>query len=205
MITVYTPVKFLWRNLLPMKEKSIYQRTLALVVIGMGLIAVGVAAMMLLTLRQSQAEGIFTSSVVPGEADYPAPDLTLEDLEGKAHSLSDYLGQVVLVNMWASWCPPCVAELPTLNKFHDNYAANGFVVIGINDGEEVQVVKDYVAETELIFPIWTDPTYRSESAFNTMNLPSSFLIDRNGQVRLQWVGAISREMLEKYVLPIIKE
>ncbi|OGO81538.1 MAG: hypothetical protein A3K41_12440 [Chloroflexi bacterium RIFOXYD12_FULL_57_15] len=95
--------------------------------------------------------------------------------------------------------------MPTLNSFYNDYAVEGFVIIGIDDGEELGVVKDYVAQQGLIFPIWVDPSYLSERAFNTMNLPSSFLIDRQGQVRLQWVGAISRAMLEKYVVPIIEE
>lgn len=188
-----------------MKEKSSFNRTLGLIVVGMGLIALGVAAIALLTLHQAQAEGGASSSVIPARVNYPAPDLTLNDLDGNPRSLSDHLGQVALVNMWATWCPPCVAELPTLNAFHADHAEDGFVIIGINDGEEPQVVKDYAARNGLIFPIWTDPAYLSESAFNTMNLPSSFVIDRNGQVRLQWVGAISREMLEKYVVPIIEE
>ena len=191
-----------------MKQQTSFQRTLAFIVIGIGLIAVGVAAMTLLTLRHSlwsQAERAVGSSVVPAKADYPAPDLTLNDLDGNPRSLSDYLGQVALVNMWATWCPPCVEELPTLNSFYNDYAVEGFVIIGIDDGEELGVVKDYVAQQGLIFPIWVDPSYLSERAFNTMNLPSSFLIDRQGQVRLQWVGAISRAMLEKYVLPIIEE
>ncbi len=188
-----------------MKQQTSFQRTLAFIVIGIGLIAVGVAAMTLLTLRQSQIGRESESSVVPAKADYPAPDLTLNDLDGNPRSLSDYLGQVALVNMWATWCPPCVEELPALNSFYNDYAVDGFVIIGIDDGEELGVVKDYVAQQGLTFPIWTDPTYLSESAFNTMNLPSSFLIDRQGQVRLQWVGAISRAMLEKYVLPIIEE
>ncbi|HSQ39199.1 MAG TPA: redoxin domain-containing protein, partial [Anaerolineales bacterium] len=98
-----------------MKKQTTFQRTLAFIVIGIGLIALGVAAMTLLTLRQAQAERGVESSVIPIQVDYPAPALTLTDLDGNPHSLSDYLGQVVLVNMWATWCPPCVAELPTLN------------------------------------------------------------------------------------------
>jgi peroxiredoxin len=188
-----------------MKKQTTFQRTIAFIVIGIGLIALGVAAMTLLTLRQSQAARDVESSVIPIQADYPAPELTLNDLDGNPRSLSDYLGQVVLVNMWATWCPPCVAELPTLNAFYRDYAQAGFAIIGIDDGEELGVVKDYVAQTGLVFPIWTDPSYLSERAFNTMNLPSSFVIDRQGQIRLQWVGAISRAMLEKYVVPIIEE
>ncbi len=103
--------------------------------------------MTLLTLRQAQAErGVTAPRSSPAEANYPAPDLTLNDLDGNPRSLSDYLGQVVLVNMWATWCPPCVAELPTLNAFYSDYAEDGFVIIGIDDGEELEVVKDYVAQ-----------------------------------------------------------
>jgi thiol-disulfide isomerase/thioredoxin len=191
-----------------LKKQTPVQSAFAFIVIGIGLITVGVAAMALLTLRHSlwsQTESTVESSVVPVNADYAAPDLTLNDLDSKPRSLSDYVGKVVLVNMWATWCPPCVSELPTLNSFYKDYAMEGFVMIGIDDGEELSVVKDYVTQKGLIFPIWLDPTYLSESAFNTQNLPSSFLIDRQGQVRLQWVGAISRAMLEKYVLPIIEE
>jgi thiol-disulfide isomerase/thioredoxin len=188
-----------------MKEKSSFQRTIAMIVVGMGLIAIGVAAMALITMRQSQAERSSENSVTPARVSYPAPELTLNDLDGTPHRLADYPGEVILVNMWASWCPPCVAELPTLNAFHEDYKGKGFSIIGINDGEELQVVQDYVLKTGLVFPIWVDPTWLSESAFNTMNLPSSFVIDRSGQVRLQWVGAISRAMLEQYVVPIINE
>lgn len=188
-----------------MTNQSSFQRTLAFIVMGIGLIAIGVAAMALITMRQSQIERTAPSSVVPAKADYPAPALTLNDLDGNPHSLSDYLGQVVLVNLWATWCPPCVEELPTLNSFYDDYAEDGFVIIGIDDGEELSVVKAYVARVGLDFPIWTDPDYLSESTFGTVNLPSSYVIDRRGQIRLQWVGAISRAMLEKYVIPIIEE
>lgn len=188
-----------------MKNQTPFQRTLAFIVIGIGLIALGVAAMTLLTLRQAQAERAESSSVVPAAADYPAPALTLNDLDGNPRSLADYRGQVVLVNLWATWCPPCVDELPTLNDFYRDYAGDGFLLVGVNDGEELSVVKDYVTRTGLDFPIWTDPTYLSESAFGTMNLPSSYVIDRQGRVRLQWIGAINRAMLEKYVVPIIEE
>ena len=188
------------------RKKNNTQNIPAMIVTGIGLIVVGISAFILLKPAASKTPaGDLVSSVVPAGVNYPAPGLTLDDLEGNPHSLSDYLGQVVLVNMWASWCPPCVAELPTLNDFHIDHSGDGFVIIGINDGEELQVVKDYVGTKGFVFPIWLDPTWLSERAFNTTNLPSSFVIDRNGQVRLQWVGAISRAMLDQYVLPIIME
>ena len=186
-----------------MPNQSSFQRVLAFLVIGMGLITVGVAAMTIITLRQSQ----FTTQSItaPVKVDYPAPALSLTDLNGNPVALTDYLGQVVLVNMWATWCPPCREEMPTLEMFYRDYAPNGFVIVGLNDGDAAVDVRDFVTSYGLTFPVWLDPAYLSETAFATSNLPSSFVIDRTGQVRLQWVGAISRDMLEKYVVPIIEE
>jgi thiol-disulfide isomerase/thioredoxin len=191
------------KDFLKMNNSSSFQRTLAFIVIGFGLIAIGVAAMTLLTMRASKSQ--VPTSAVPAQVDYPAPELTLNDLDGNPRSLADHRGQVVLVNMWATWCPPCVEELPTLEAFYNDYAESGFVIIGIDDGEELGIVKDFVAEKGLTFPIWADPTYASEEAFATQSLPSSFVINRQGQVVLQWVGAINRKMLDRYVLPIIQE
>lgn len=182
-----------------------FQNTVALITIGLGLITLGVAAMTLITLKREQTARVTPSTIVPAEADYPAPALALNDIDGNPRSLADLRGQVVLVNLWATWCPPCVEELPTLNSFYNDHAGRGFVVIGIDDGEELSVVKEFLASVPLDFPIWMDPEYKSEGAFKTMNLPSSYVLDRAGQVRLQWVGAISREMLDEYVIPIIEE
>jgi peroxiredoxin len=182
-----------------------FQRILAFIVIGIGLIAVGVAALALLTMRQSQAERTTTTSVVPAKANYPAPVLTLDDLDGNSRSLADYRGQVVLVNLWAVWCPPCREEMPTLEAFYGDHTQSGFVIIGIDDGDPLENVNSFVEDYGLTFPIWMDPQYLTEKTFDTMNLPSSYVIDRQGYVRLQWVGAISRAMLDTYVVPIIEE
>jgi thiol-disulfide isomerase/thioredoxin len=184
-----------------MPNQSSFQRVITFMVIGIGLIAVGVAAMTLLALRQSRATTNITT--LPVAVDYPAPAFTLNNLEGRPSSLKDYPGQVVLVNMWATWCPPCREEMPTLEAFYEDHAKDGFVIIGLNDGDSLLDVRDFLAEYQLTFPIWLDPQYSSETLFKTSNLPSSYVIDRKGQVRLQWVGAINRELLDKYVLPII--
>ncbi|MBV6395567.1 MAG: Thiol-disulfide oxidoreductase ResA [Anaerolineales bacterium] len=175
-----------------------------MLLIGFGLIAVGVASMTLITLRRSQ--GVSPDrSAIPVKVNYPAPSLTLADLGGTERSLAEYRGQVVLVNMWATWCPPCREEMPTLESFYRDYRDLNFVIIGLNDGEAPIEVSDFVNLYGLTFPIWLDPSHLSESAFNTMNLPSSFVIDRQGQVRLQWVGGVDRDQLEQYVIPIIEE
>ena len=145
-------------------------------------------------------------SAVPVKANFPAPEVTLTDTRTVTHSLADYRGQVVLVNLWATWCPPCKAEMPTLQSYYDKYEKDGFTIIAINDGDPTADVLQFEKDYQLSFPIWLDPEYyATEQAFKTLNLPSSFLIDRAGTVRLMWVGAISRKMLDQYITPIIME
>ena len=132
--------------------------------------------------------------------------MTLTDTRGETHSLTDYRGQVVLVNLWATWCPPCKAEMPVLQSFYDQYKGKGFTIIAINDGDPAADVAQFEKDYQLTFPIWLDPEYyATEQAFKTLNLPSSFVIDRDGIVRLMWVGEINRMMLDQYVIPIIEE
>ena len=145
-------------------------------------------------------------STVPVKVNYDAPRLTLTDMQGVEHSISDYRGRVVLINLWATWCIPCREEMPALQSFHDSNKDKGFTVIAINDGDPLADVVKFAEDYDLTFPIWLDPTYiATEQAFKTMNLPSSFVIDRNGTVQLLWVGGISRAILDEHVIPIIME
>lgn len=179
------------------------RKNLPLFLLSLGLILIVVSGYSILQEIPSAQSDL---SVVPAQVNYPSPDLTLTDIQGVTHSLPDFRGQVVLVNLWATWCPPCKAEMPTLQSYHNKYSDKGFTVIAINDGDPTADVIQFVQEYRLTFPIWLDPTYiATEDAFKTLNLPSSFVIDRDGTVRLSWVGEINSKMLEKYVTPIIKE
>jgi peroxiredoxin len=96
--------------------------------------------------------------------------------------------------------------MPTLQAFYDQYRENGFVIIAINDGDPQADVLQFVEDYELTFPVWLDQTYiATEQAFHTLNLPTSFVIDRSGTIQLTWVGGINSTMLEKYVTPLIVE
>ncbi|MDX1523364.1 MAG: TlpA disulfide reductase family protein, partial [Anaerolineae bacterium] len=86
----------------------------------------------------------------------PAPDFALPALTGETVSLSDHLGQVVIINLWASWCEPCKAEMPTLNAFYQANRADGLVVLAINNQEDAPVVKAYLAENNLSLPVLLD-------------------------------------------------
>jgi len=189
----------------PKKQRS---NLSGMLVLGIGLILVGVAAFMLWprpgVAASSPTSGL--SLTVPVEVGYAAPELTLSDLNGVEHSLDDYQGSIVLINLWATWCPPCKAEMPTLEAYYKAHQADGFTTIAINDGDPTDAVDAFVDEYGLSFLVLLDPTYiATEQAFKTSNLPSSFVIDRKGQVRLRWVGEIDRATLEKYVTPLILE
>jgi peroxiredoxin len=179
-------------------------RFYSMLMIGTGFIALGI--MLFLLLRSSvplPADDGF--STVPVMVDYAAPELNLVDMAGDSVSLRDYAGSVVLVNLWATWCPPCKEEMPALQSFYEKHRTEGFVLIGINQEETLEVVEPFVADFGLTFPIWLDENYLAQRKFNTMNLPSSFVIDRGGTVRLLWVGGVSERFLEKHVTKIIKE
>ena len=178
------------------------KKILPIILLGLGLILIVISGYFI--LQDASLQNDLTT--VPVQTSFPAPELTLTDLDGITHSLDDYRGQVVLVNLWATWCPPCKEEMPALQAYHDKYKDKGFTVIAINDGDPTPDVEQFVIDYKLSFPIWLDPTYiATEDAFKTLNLPSSFVIDRDGIVRWQWVGEINRKMLEKFVTPIIEE
>jgi peroxiredoxin len=178
------------------------RKIVPLVFFGFGLILILGSAYLI--LRDSSFQTDF--STIPVKVSYAAPQLTLTDIQGVSRSLVDYRGQVVLVNLWATWCPPCKEEMPALEAFYNKHKEQGFVVVAINDGDPTKDVLQFVQDYKLTFPVWLDPTYiATERAFKSLNLPTSFVIDRNGVVQLQWVGGISRKMLDKAVAPLITE
>jgi thiol-disulfide isomerase/thioredoxin len=145
-------------------------------------------------------------STVPVKVNVSTPALTLSDTQGVSHPLAEYRGKVVLVNLWATWCPPCKEEMPILESFFNKHKDKGFIIIAINDGDPTPDVLQFVKDYGLTFPVWLDPNYiATEQAFKTLNLPSSYVIDRNGRIQLMWVGGISRKTLDQYVTPLITE
>lgn len=179
-----------------------FQKTIPFLLIGLGVALITASAFYLYRNIPSRPD----LTVVPAVANYPAPELTLSDLGGASHSLAEYRGQVVLVNLWATWCEPCKKEMPALQAFYSKHQDDGFVIIAVNDGDPTEDVIQFAKDFKLTFPIWLDPTYiATEQAFKTLGLPSSYVIDRNGIVRLQWMGGIEKRALEKYVAPIIAE
>ena len=191
------------------------QRRNPLFFVGVGVALIGVMVVLILLFgkedsadsRSASSSSVSSSSrsAIPVEVNYAAPELSLQNVNGDTESLTDYRDKVVLVNNWATWCPPCKAEIPTLEAYYKAHNGEGFVIIGIEAGESQKEVLQFVQGANITYPIWFDLKNASLQAFRSPNLPNSFVIDRNGTVRLAWVGEINLEMLEKYVTPLVME
>lgn len=178
---------------------------LPIILAGMGLAAlIGVA----LIIRPDQGisdNPIDLFSFPPVELDQPAPELSLYDLNGAEVSLSDFQGEVVLLNNWATWCPPCRLEMPEFQSYYDKHKDQGFQVVAVEAGQPEAEVRQFVERVNINFVVLLDPENKSLETFQQRSLPNTFIIDRTGQLRYVWVGAIDEETLEQYVTPLLKE
>lgn len=189
------------------KLNSNRTKLIAMVLIGVGLLVLGVAVWVFMPKPEPVLEYTIGReySAIPAEVDFPAPEISLTDLNKNPVSLKDYLGQVVLVNNWATWCPPCTAEMPGLQAYYELHQHQNFTIIAIEAGDPLSEVSEFVDRYGLTFPIWLDPEQDAINAFRNPSLPNSYVVDRDGVVRLAWVGAISQEVLEEYVTPLLEE
>lgn len=108
-------------------------------------------------------------------------DFTLTDLQGKAWHLQDLKGKVVLVNFWATWCPPCRKEMPDLDSLYNRFKDQGFVVLAISDEESTRV-SPYIAEHKISYPVMLDAGRKVNDAFMVEGIPKSFVYDRSGKL-----------------------
>ncbi len=121
-----------------------------------------------------------------------APKFETQALSGDQVSLAGLRGTVVLLNTWATWCKPCVRELPVLAQLHDDLGARGFTVIGLNMDvrKKLPEVRRMIAHHQLPFPIWLDFESKAQVAFKLRGYPTSLLIDREGTIRWRREGEI---------------
>jgi len=120
------------------------------------------------------------------EAD--SPGFSLADLKGKTHSLPDYQGKVILVNFWASWCPPCIYEMPELTRLKQQLADKPFDILAINVGEKKYKVRKFTKLINFELPVLLDTHNDTFKSWGVKTLPTSFLIDANGQIRYRVRG-----------------
>ena len=135
-------------------------------------------------------EGPFAEDFTFSDPPVPAPSLGFQALEGGETSLADFRGKVVLVNFWATWCAPCVREMPSLERLHTALEGEGFAVLAVSqDRGGAGVVAPFLARLDLQrLPVYLDPKGKLARAFALKGLPTSFVIDRQGRVVAGLVG-----------------
>jgi cytochrome c biogenesis protein CcmG/thiol:disulfide interchange protein DsbE len=129
----------------------------------------------------------------PLEAGDSAPDFTLPALDGGTVSLSDYRQQVVVLNFWATWCPPCIDEVPSLREFAEQTQGLGVTVIGVSVDQDLAALERFVVNAHLSFPIARDPDQALASRYGTFKFPETYVIDRDGRIARKIIGAIDWE------------
>lgn len=167
------------------------------------LVIVGIGAVLLLISLISFFRPASSDAITKPKLNAPMSDFELADIDNQWVSLSDYKGQVVLVNTWASWCPPCREEMPDLNNFYNQYKDQGFVVLAINGGEAPSIARNFASDYGLDFPVLVDPDYRVMDGLKIDSYPTSIVVDRDGIVRGIRLGMHTPETLQNEVLPLI--
>jgi thiol-disulfide isomerase/thioredoxin len=152
------------------------------------LLLVGAALAALLGLVAANAAGADVDRFRPWTG--PTPPLELKDMAGKSHTLADYRGRVVLINFWATWCPPCREEMPALQTLHERLGGRPFALLGVNYGESPSRIESFLRGTPVSFPILRDPRHEAITAWRVRTLPASFLVAADGQIRYTIVGEL---------------
>lgn len=134
----------------------------------------------------------------------PAPDFSLHSIDGEPIRSTDLRGKVIVINFWATWCPPCTYEIPHLNKLYRRYAEEGLEIIGFSlDRNGLRTVKNYVRENDIAYPIAMATAELVQDFGEIQGIPTSFLIDRKGKIVRKIVGYRSYEHFEKIVREVL--
>jgi thiol-disulfide isomerase/thioredoxin len=141
------------------------------------------------------------------QAGFAAPDFTLKTPDGEDYTLSKLKGNAVLINLWATWCPPCRAEMPTIEKMYQEYKGQGFIVLAVDMTyqDEPANVAPFVQKYNLTFPILLEETGNVASLYQLRSLPSSYFINHSGTIQEVVIGGpMSEALLRTRIEQILK-
>ena len=147
--------------------------------------------------------------LAPLQESIPAPDFVLENMDEEKVSLKEFRGKVVLINFWATWCPPCRREMPSMERLYQKFNGDNFTVLAINQMEAEDLVFAFTGQLEidLTFTILFDKDSSVSQAFNVKGLPTSYLIDKKGNIRYRAIGGreFDHPEVEKLIINLIQE
>lgn len=134
----------------------------------------------------AQDSGAMLLQRVPGTP--PAPDFTLPDIDGRDVRMSDLKGKVVLVNFWATWCPPCRAEIPSMERAWSKLKEGGIAMLAIHVGGDTNNIWPFLSEFNVTFPVLIDKSSSVSKAWQTIGLPTTYIADGQGRKALRAIG-----------------
>lgn len=168
-----------------MKRKRLLTRTIILAVL-----AAAVAYTLYANMTKDENKKI--------EIGKPAPDFVLVDMNGNKHRLSDYKGQGVFLNFWATWCKPCEREMPFIDNQYKHFKDQGVQVLAVDVGESRLVVNKFIERHNLSFPVMIDKG-DVQAAYGINPLPITFLIDKDGNVVKSHTGELSERTVQEFM------
>ena len=143
-----------------------------------------------------------TQIAIAGKA---APSFDVPSIDGKRASLGAYRGRVVVMNLWATWCPPCRAEMPDLERLYETYRSRGLVVVGINQGESRQRAAAFAQSLRIRYPIWLDDQQQYGRTYIAMGLPTTVIINRSGGAVLPgFDGPLTYAQMKSAIAPLLR-
>jgi peroxiredoxin len=135
----------------------------------------------------------------------PTPALELKDLEGRVHALESYRGKVVLVNFWATWCAPCLEEMPSIERLRRSLESRPFAVLAVNLAEPDARVQAFLRQVPLGFPVLMDRDAAAAKAWKARMLPATFIVGADGRVRYSHIGELdwSQEPVRRQIAELL--
>jgi peroxiredoxin len=145
-----------------------------------------------------------TEQTLPGvKKVFAAPDFELRDVDGKLHRLADYRGKVVILNFWATWCPPCRYEMPSMERARKKIEGENMVILAVDVGEDEDTIFSFIANYEVHFPLLMDQEAKTIKSYPVIGLPTTYIIDPQGNVTHRVVG--SREWDDDALLDKLRQ
>lgn len=142
---------------------------------------------------------ISANEIIKENVKIKATDFKLKDLSGKEVSLSDYKGKKIFLNFWASWCPPCKAEMPEMEKLYQETKDSDLVILAVNIGEDKDTVQKFIKNNNYNFPVLLDIDNAAAIKYQIVSIPTSFFIDKEGNIVGKHIGSMTIDDMKSYI------
>lgn len=139
----------------------------------------------------------------PARVGKPLADFSLQTLDGRTVQLSDYRGRTVLINVWATWCPPCRREMPDLHALYLRYQPSGVELLALNAGESPDLVEEYIQQSGFTFPVLLDPGTEVLNQLGIHDYPTTILVDPQGVVQVLHIGLLTPAAMDTELVPYL--